>query len=284
MRSAISRPRAAAAAGAAISALALMVSAQPAAAAPARPRAPIPPELNFSDCPKKSDLPAGADPALWLCSPTVIGGGRLKMGRIDQAINQPLKLTWANGFDAVTLEEKFVFGPLRAQPIRVAGGVLGIPGTDVLPILQIRALPQLAAPPEISPKDAPGVAIRLKLKVKVLNPLLGNACYIGSAKTPITLNLIFGTTNPPPPNKPITGKGIEPHPDDPSVFTSTVVDNAFAVPRASGCGPHGLLNPVANLRAGLPAKAGTNTAIFDQLTTFKTYAELPDTKQRTNRR
>ncbi|WP_030165653.1 hypothetical protein [Spirillospora albida] len=270
MRRPFNRRRTAAAAAVAASALALTA---PAPSASARDAAPIPPEVNLNDCPTLAELPEGSDPNFWLCSVVVITGGRLQMGKIDQAITKPISLTYANGFDPSTLEQKFVFRSLKGEPIRVTGGVFGIPGTDVLPLLQLHAQPQFAADPEVAPADDPNIAYRMKLKIKTINPLLGDTCHVGSAADPITLNLTFLTTNPPPPNQPISGKPIEAHPDNPLVFASTVVDNAFGVPKASGCGPWNLFNPIADLRAGLPAKAGTNTAIFETMAMFRGYTE-----------
>ncbi|GLW61924.1 hypothetical protein Arub01_01680 [Actinomadura rubrobrunea] len=270
MRRPFNRRWAAAAAAAALTASALVATAPPASA---RDAAPIPPEVNLNDCPTLSELPKGADPNFWLCTVVVITGGRLQFGTIDQKIDKPIALTYANGFDPVTLEQSFVFRPLKGEPLKVAGGVLGIPGTDVLPFLELYAQAQLARDPEVSPVDDPNVAYRMHMKIKNINPLLGDTCYVGSDSDPITLNLTFGTTNPPPPNKPITGRGIEPHPDDPTVFTSTVVDNAFSVPKSTGCGPWGLLNGIADFRAGLPAKAGTNTAVFETMAKFRGYSE-----------
>jgi hypothetical protein len=75
-----------------------------------------------------------------------------------------------------------------------------------------------------------------------------------------------GTTNPPPPNNPITGSlgrlsvfdnGNILHADG-AVF----VDNAFAVPAATGCGSFGMLDSEINSAQGLPAAAGLNTVVF----------------------
>ncbi len=141
-----------------------------------------------------SELPPDADLTFWQCNVTVISGGRLQIGSIDQEITQPIKMTWATGFDPITFEGYSVFGPMRAEPQRVKGGVLGIEGTDVIPILQISAQPEMAADPELAPEGQ--IALRLRLKIKTINPLLGDTCYIGGAKDPIVLNLTFGTTAP----------------------------------------------------------------------------------------
>lgn len=112
-----------------------------------------------------------------------------------------------------------------------------------------------------------GVALSLPVKIKLDNPLLGSACYIGSSASPVTLNLTDGPTAPPPPNKSISGKvGSLKFKDEFTlieILKNTLVDNAFAAPEATGCG--GLLapviDPVIGAKLGLPSAAGKNTAI-----------------------
>jgi hypothetical protein len=112
-----------------------------------------------------------------------------------------------------------------------------------------------------------GTALSLPLKVKLDNPLLGSACYIGSSSSPVTLNLTSGATSPPPPNTSIHGKeGTLTFKDGitfQEITNNTLVDNSFSAPAASGCG--GLLapvlDPIINLKLGLPSPAGKNTAI-----------------------
>jgi hypothetical protein len=109
--------------------------------------------------------------------------------------------------------------------------------------------------------------LSLPVKVKLENPLLGGACYIGSETSPVTLNLTSGKTAPPPPNEPISGKvGHFEFKDEfefVEITNNTLVDNAFAAPQATGCG--GLLapvlDPVIDAKLGLPSAAGHNTAI-----------------------
>ncbi|WP_067456106.1 hypothetical protein [Actinomadura macra] len=244
--------------------------AAPAGASAVPAREPLPPGLTFEDCPK---LPAGDDPSLWNCNVGVISGGRLQVGRIDQAIVKPLRLTYAIGYDPETLEQKTIVVPLKGDPIRVDGGVLGIPGTDVLPVLQVSAKPTLAATPEFNVD--PQTLLRLKLKIGVQNPLVGDQCAIGTKDAPVTLSLTVGTTRPPPPNKPITGSPPVDVAPDPPTYKMTLVDNVFAAPKATGCGPASLFNGLVDWRGGLPAKAGTNTAVFVQYLTFKPYTALP---------
>jgi hypothetical protein len=112
-------------------------------------------------------------------------------------------------------------------------------------------------------------ALSLPVKIKLDNPLLGKECYIGSNTSPIILNLVTGTTNPPPPNKPIKGKAGELSSRAEGAIlvikNNTLVDNSFAAPAATGCGGvfAVLIDPIINAKIGLPSAAGNNTAILN---------------------
>jgi len=113
-------------------------------------------------------------------------------------------------------------------------------------------------------------ALGLPVKVKLENPLLGNECYIGSSTEPIVLKLTTGTTKPPPPNTPITGKiGEISSRADGGILVITdnsLVDNLFAVPAAKGCGGKALesvIDPLIDAKLGLPSPSGNNTAILN---------------------
>lgn len=109
----------------------------------------------------------------------------------------------------------------------------------------------------------------LPVRIHLKNPFLGSGCYIGSAASPIELRLTSGTTSPPPPNKPITGKtgGISLEEESVLVLTgNTLVDNSFSVPTSSGCGEvlfvKGFLDSIVDGKLGLPSAGGNNTAIL----------------------
>ncbi len=116
-----------------------------------------------------------------------------------------------------------------------------------------------------------GTAITLPVRVHLKNSLLGEGCYIGSEAHPIQLRLTDGTTSPPEPNKPISGKLGEPISEFEKGYESvkikenSLVDNAFSVPVAEGCGGFFsfLLDPIVDSKLGLESKAGHNTAILD---------------------
>jgi hypothetical protein len=115
-----------------------------------------------------------------------------------------------------------------------------------------------------------GVALEMPVKVHLENPFLGSSCYVGSSSSPLLWKLTSGTTSPPAPNKPITGKGGEGELlEEGRILVlkgNTLVDNAWSAPGASGCGGflvELLLDPIINAAAGLPAAAGHNSAILN---------------------
>jgi hypothetical protein len=115
---------------------------------------------------------------------------------------------------------------------------------------------------------ATGTALTLPVRVHLKNPFLGNQCYIGSESSPIQLHLTTGTTSPPAPNKPIKGNPgtLSEEEEVLVVSNNSLVDNAFSVPVAEGCGEFlfvtGFLDGLVNSKLGLPLAAGHNTAIL----------------------
>jgi hypothetical protein len=113
-----------------------------------------------------------------------------------------------------------------------------------------------------------GTALTLPVRVHLKNPFLGNSCYVGSESSPIQLHLTTGTTSPPEPNKPISGTVGHFSEEEEVLVVSgnSLVDNAFSVPKAEGCGEFlfvtGFLDSLVNAKIGLPLAAGHNTAIL----------------------
>jgi len=112
-----------------------------------------------------------------------------------------------------------------------------------------------------------GTALTLPVRIHLKNPLLGNSCYIGSESSPVQLHLTSGTTSPPEPNKPISGKkGTFSGEEEVLVLSeNTLVDNSYPAPAAEGCGEFFsfLIDPLLDAKLGLPSKAGHNTAILE---------------------
>jgi hypothetical protein len=191
------------------------------------------------------------------------------MGNKDVPITAPFTLS--GGINAES--GKFAYnskGGLSPAKQKVPGGVIGLTGlTWLAEFLGIEALTlyaqtELAGTPKVnSPED-----LELPIKVHLINGALGNNCYVGSTANPIKLHLITGTTAPPPPNKPITGKEptyvFNPTLEIISATGGVLVDNSFSAPGASGCvlTLFGFIpisiNGLVNSQSGLPAAAGTN--------------------------
>ena len=116
-----------------------------------------------------------------------------------------------------------------------------------------------------------GATLTLPTRSHLKNPLLGEACYIGSEAHPIQLHLTDGTTSPPKPNEPITGKlgtpesEIEKGYESVKITENSLVDNTFSVPVAEGCGGFFsfLIDPIIDSKLGLESKSGHNTAILE---------------------
>jgi hypothetical protein len=116
-----------------------------------------------------------------------------------------------------------------------------------------------------------GITLSLPVKIHLENPFLGRDCYIGSNRSPITLNLTDGITSPPPPNGPISGALGEADVPESEGFpyievkNNIQVDNSFAVPAVNGCGGpfSSVMDPIIDAKLGLPSPAGHNTIIHN---------------------
>ncbi len=241
---------------------------------------------RFQFCPWK-------DPGVNRCVHSVTEGGEVVLGSKTSPIVNPVTLQ--GGYPVV---EEGEFSKLVAatngetlekvkQP--VPGGLLGlVPPENSPPLVAalvelaaengltgVNAVLELARPAseveinETTLAESEGVALRLPVKIKLENPFLGNNCYVGSEAAPIWWELTSGLTSPPEPNKPIKGApGSVEFIEGGRILKLTgaeLVDNAWAAPAAKGCGGWlaFLVDPVINLASGLPAKAGTNTAILE---------------------
>jgi len=138
----------------------------------------------------------------------------------------------------------------------------------------VNATTELAAPASsvgvntVALLSQTGAALTLPLKIHLENPLLGSGCYLGSNAHPIVIEFTSGTTSPPAPNKPITGKPGELTLNKAeTIITNTgneLVNNSYPVPGAEGCGGifSFLIDPILDSKLSLPSAAGHNTAIL----------------------
>jgi hypothetical protein len=248
---------------AAIAALAALATFAPMAQA----ATPAPGYERFAGCPSPTE-----NPSVEACMYSVIKSGHFKMGSKNVPISKPMTLSGGvNGsLGGFVANSKGGLTPVKQL---VPGGVIGLTGLDWLvnflsiDALQLYAVTELVGPPEI------GEGISLPIRVHLINLVLGSKCYVGSASSPIKLNLIEGTTSPPPPNAPISGKEGEFSFNEMthiiSILNGTYVDNSFSAPGASGCvlTLFGFLpvsiNGLVNTQSGLPAPAGTNETVQD---------------------
>lgn len=226
------------------------------------------------------------------CLSAQITGGEITIGGVRMPIVNPITFQGGYALSETTGAETF-FGALNGETISrtpqpVPGGLLGMVKCGEIKnmirrlichivfegrLTALNATLELAAPASTiglntsNQLNQEGVALSLPVKIHLENPLLGKDCYIGSETTPLLLNLTTGTTSPPPPNKPITGKvGHIEFKDETELVElvgTNLVDNSFAVPAASGCGGplSFLLDPLIDTKLGLPSPAGHNTAV-----------------------
>jgi hypothetical protein len=243
------------AAGTALASMALLASAADAATPPA-------PYQDFAGCPSEAENEAVAS-----CFKYEFTGGHLKLGGVEVPVTSPI--AFRGGSESVTgnflgnSEAGIV--PVQQMVTGGLGQLLGAPwlAESYAPsLLRVSATVELAG----KPGTLAGYPLSLPVKVRLQNPILGNSCYIGSEASPITLMLGTGTTNPPAPNKPISGRPagpLTPEAERPEVETAaggTLVDNAFAVPAATGCNG---LSKTLNSATQLPSAAGHNEAVLN---------------------
>jgi hypothetical protein len=218
---------------------------------------------KFSDCPMEN-------PEVVLCIVSTTTSGEFKLGSKTVPITKPVILQGGLTANSPVLVGAADGNTLSKTALQVPGGIVGV---ELLPPLtEVTATSELAGPVEISIVNANtgnGVAAVLPMKVKLDNPALGATCYVGSNAEPLTPNLTTGTTNPPPPNTPISGSPgetvIGAHGQLFTITNSSLVDNAFAAPGANGCAePLSLVvDPSVDLATGLPSAAGNNTAVLN---------------------
>ena len=206
---------------------------------------------RFGECPVKSPIVGG-------CLYSATTGGEFIVGKGTVPITKTIILQAGLNTQGELIPPESG-NELSKTPLPIPGGLVGIelPGN----FTAVTATAELAGPASYVK------SINLPLKVKLDNLLLGGNCYIGSETETLSLHLTYETTNPPPPNKPISGKVTLSQNGPITVLTGTLVDNAFAAPGANGCT---LLPPVGDLavdiKEGLPAAAGNNTAIMSGTT------------------
>jgi len=214
---------------------------------------------------------AAENPKSEFCIRSVIKSGFFKMGNKKVPIENPIPMT-GNVDSEIENFAATSQGGLKPVKQKVPGGVVGLTGlTWLLEILGSEALTLYAVTEAVGQPKLSLTSVSLPIRVHLINSTLGNNCYVGSVSNPIKLNMITGTTSPPLPNKPITGKepelGFEPVREIIQAKNGTFVDNSFSAPGASGCvlTLFGFIpisiNGLVNTQSGLPAAAGNNETV-----------------------
>jgi hypothetical protein len=251
-------------------------------ASPALAKTPSGDFAGFSECPR---FTAGVE----LCLIARITGGQVQIGKTSVPIDVPLLLQGGIIIEEPSFAETFV-GALNGQtlskaPLAVPGGLSGIvnPASLTGPLQRlfaqtvssgntaVTATTELVGLPLISTsklETREGTALSLPVRIKLGNSFLSQQCFIGSAASPIRLELTTGVTAPPRPNAPIEGKlgklAIKDEFEFIQVSGERLVDNSFAVPRATGCGGSYVtqIDALIDAKLALPSLAGNNTAVF----------------------
>ena len=237
----------------------------------------------FTYCPIGVVTNPGTGATTTTCIAAVGTGGEFKLGKTVVTLKPGTTLQGGLGStpDGPSFipanDGKTLTGPDQQVP----GGVLGVAALQGL----IPGITDIAAQVEVVGdvgfELGADIRITLPVRVHLKNALLGGNCAIGSAKDPIVLHLTTGTTTPPEGVDPISGTpGAITDPDlgvNVLAFDGqTVVDNTFAVPGATGCGPLGILNGVVDSRSGLPAAPGVSSAKLVNRSYIAAAADVPN--------
>jgi hypothetical protein len=257
-------------------------------AAPALASKPTGEFVNFGDCPL-------GNPSVNLCVFAQTSSGEVKIGSTTVPITKTITLQGGIIVNTETGSETFVNAAdgntLSKTPETVPGGLLKILGPESFPeflrnlinefinkgITGVTASTELVGNVGINRLNlltAKGTALSLPVRVHLENSFLGEKCFVGSASKPVTLNLTTGTTSPPLPNTPITGKVGEISFNETGTYVkiakNSLVDNSFAAPEAQGCGEQilfglftGVIDSAVDSQLGIPSAAGHNTAILN---------------------
>lgn len=236
----------------------------------------------FADCPL-------SNPEVTFCTVANTESGEFTIGKETVPITNTITLQGGlNGF--LTGEEKFYGAEdgntLSKTPQKVPGGLSGLVKCNEISnfferiacelvfenkVTGVTATTELAGSVKVNTlalATESGAALTLPIKLHLENPLLGSGCYIGSNAHPIVIEFTTGTTSPPGPNKPITGKPGELSQNEAgTILTDTgneLVNNSYPAPGAEGCGGSFsfLIDPILDSRLGVPSAAGKNTAIL----------------------
>lgn len=237
---------------------------------------------DYTDrCPVDDPEMLAGQAALVACAGSTTSHGTFKIrDRVVETGTSNLQFGFQNNASQPVVQP--IGTTIAAEPSNSPGGLLGIrlpdEDNDLFKavndnvfegeLLGVRTQVQVAGPARdftlgnaLQPNSGP--VIKLPVKVRLINPVLGASCYIGSNDDPILLQ---------PQTTRVGSASFPADPDDPEVFAvvsegGAQADDSFAVPEATGCGPLGLLDAVVNQQLGLPSPAGNNAVTLEDQTT-----------------
>jgi hypothetical protein len=205
-------------------------------------------------------------------------GGTVTLGKKKVAIEKQIVLQGGYGEPVSGISPFFaatngITLSKASQP--VPGGLAGlVPDAKSPPLVKsltkfyfenlltgVNATLELAGPAsnigfgELNLLDGENLALKLPLKIRLENPFLGKACYVGSNAEPIIWELTSGGTGSPGVEKFLEGKLIL------ELSENELVDDEWSAPTANGCGGglSFLVDPIVNEQLGSLA-AGENAA------------------------
>lgn len=177
-------------------------------------------------------------------------GFNLPIGDGDMIIAGEI-LDAADGQSTILIPRADGHNGLYAKPLTVPGGVLGIdlPFNNLFGLAAVTAQVQAVDTPTFNGLFT-DFDFNLPVRMKINNAFLGDNCFLGSEAAPVNFHLA-------PANVEFPSYEVLP---DGGIKVSPIHNKAtdFAIPAASGCGPFGVLNPIVNWRAKVPATSGTS--------------------------
>jgi hypothetical protein len=218
----------------------------------------------FKQCPVDGTLsPAGSGPVA-ICLHGVAAEGTINIGSLDTTFKGPGLVqggtgalgaapAWADALDGQSFSAP---RQLLAKPILAA---LGNPqGVKPPAQSQVYVVAQQAGPMAFGFVGS-DVVTTIPMSFHLINPLLGNNCFVGTPSDPVVLNLTTGTSGT------LTGTLGTLNIAHKSIAYTTgteVVDNSFSAPGATGCGSGGVWDSAIDTNNGLPSASGSNEAIL----------------------
>lgn len=244
------------------------------------------------------------------CLYSLTDGGEIVLGKRKVPIVNPVELQ--AGYNSPTIEKNIEEGyskltepkngmTLSKAPQPVPGGLAGLVNCDEISNIVLSMICRIAFENSLTGVDAVlelarpasevrisenhmaeglGVALKIPVKAHLENLFLGDSCYVGSSDDPIIWSLTSGPTSTLPGTPRMTGTvGQAEYFEKVTIASlpdSELVDNAWAVPKANGCGgPFSfLVNPIVNASVGLPSAVGKNTARIKTTISTTTAAAL----------